>query len=103
MKVIWSDFAESQLDEIYDYNKKNASPSIANKLVKEIINEAQKLRKAPLIGQVEEFLKHRKIKYRYFIFKNYKIIYSEDLQEGLIRIYDVFDTRQNPPKLKRNG
>tara|TARA_R110001592_G_scaffold8105_1_gene44486 strand:+ start:77028 stop:77210 length:183 start_codon:yes stop_codon:yes gene_type:complete len=53
--------------------KKNASSVVANKLVKDIIYETQKLRKVPLIGQVEEFLKYRKIKYRYFIFKNYKI------------------------------
>ncbi len=67
-----------------------------------IINEPKKLIKAPLIGQKEELLKQRETEYRYLVFKNYKLIYSVDNQNGFIKIADVFDTRQNPPKLKRN-
>ena len=43
LKIIWSEFAETQLDEIYDYYEKKASSGIANKLVKGIINEPKKL------------------------------------------------------------
>ncbi|MDO7174099.1 hypothetical protein [Mariniflexile sp. AS56] len=57
--------------------------------------------KTPLIGQEEELLKHRETQYRYLVFRNYKLIYSVDNQNGFIKIADVFDTRQNPPKLKR--
>ncbi|WP_071387081.1 type II toxin-antitoxin system RelE/ParE family toxin [Roseivirga seohaensis] len=89
------------MDEIYNYYEKKASPSIAKKLVKEIISEPEKLIKAPFIGQEEELLKQRKIGYRYLVFKNYKLIYSVDTENGFIKIADVFDTRQNPPKLKR--
>tara|TARA_R110002124_G_C8681428_1_gene492149 strand:+ start:324 stop:641 length:318 start_codon:yes stop_codon:yes gene_type:complete len=101
LKIIWSVFAETQLDEIYEYYEKNASPRVAKKLVKGIINEPKKLIKTPLIGQEEELLKHRETEYRYLVFKNYKLIYSVDIQNGFIKIADVFDTRQNPPKLKR--
>ncbi len=100
-KIIWSDFAENQLDEIYDYHKKNVSSRIATKLVKGIINETKKLLIAQSIGQEEELLKERKIKYRYLIFKNYKLIYSVDTENEFIKIADVFDTRQNPIKMKR--
>lgn len=101
MKIIWSKFAETQLDEIYEYYKKKVSPQIAKKLLKGIINEPKKLVKTPLIGQEEELLKQREIHYRYLVFKNYKLIYSVDMENGLIKIADVFDTRQNPPKIKR--
>ena len=101
LKIIWSNFAETQLDEIYKYYEKKASSRIAKKLIKEIINEPRKLIKTPHIGQVEELLKQRKIEYRYLVFKNYKLIYSVDMEKGFIKIVDVFDTRQNPPKLKR--
>lgn len=101
LKIIWSDFAETQLDEIYEYYKKKASPSVAKKLLKGIINEPNKLIKAPQIGQEEELLKNRKTEYRYLVYKNYKLIYSVDTENGFIKIADVFDTRQNPPKLKR--
>ncbi len=101
LKIIWSEFAETQLDEIYDYYKNKASSKIAKKLLKGIINETQKLIKTPLIGQEEELLKGREINYRYLVFKNYKLIYSVDMENGFVKIADVFDTRQNPPKLKR--
>ncbi|WP_100616420.1 type II toxin-antitoxin system RelE/ParE family toxin [Confluentibacter citreus] len=101
LKIIWSEFAETQLDEIYEYYKEKASPRIAKKLLKGIINEPKKLIKTPYIGQEEELLKHRDFEYRYLVFKNYKLIYSVDAENGFIKIADVFDTRQNPPKLKR--
>ena len=101
MKIIWSEFAETQLDDIYKYYEKKVSSRVATKLVKGIINEPKKLIKAPFIGQEEELLKERKIHYRYLVFKNYKLIYSVDEENGFIKIVDVFDTRQNPPKMKR--
>ena len=100
-KIIWSDFSVTQLDEIYEYYEKRASVTVATKIVTGIINESEKLIKASFIGQEEELLKERKIQYRYMVFKNHKVIYSVDEQNGLIKIADVFDTRQNPPKMKR--
>jgi len=101
LKIIWSDFAETQLDDIYEYYKKKASPIIAKRLLKGIINETKKLIKTPQIGQEEEILQQREIHYRYLVYKNYKLIYSVDTERGFVKIADVFDTRQNPPKLNR--
>lgn len=100
-KIIWSEFAETQLDDIFDYYQKEAGPLIAKKLLKEIINDAKKLLQSPLIGQEEELPKYRGVKYRYLVVKNYKLIYSVDQENGLIKIADVFDTRQNPSKIKQ--
>ena len=97
-KVIWSDFSETQLDEIYEYYEKKASSRVATKIVTGIIKESEKLIKASLIGQEEELLKEKEVQYRYLVFKNYKLIYSVDEQNGFIKIADVFDTRQNPIK-----
>jgi hypothetical protein len=74
----------------------------AAKLVRGIINKPDELLASPFIGQEEELLKGRKIQYRYLVYKKYKLRYSVDLDKGLIKIADVFDTRQNPPKIKRN-
>lgn len=101
LQIIWSEFAETQLDEIYEYYKKKASPRVAKEHVSGIINESRKLIKSPLIGQVEEILKQRETEYRYLVFKNYKLIYAVDTENGFVKIADVFDARQNPPKLKR--
>jgi toxin ParE1/3/4 len=101
-KIVWSKFAETQLDEIYEYYETKASARIAKKLLKDIINEPNKLMKAPTIGQVEELLKDRKECYRYLVFKNYKIIYSIEEEAGLIKIADIFNTRLNPTKIARS-
>lgn len=99
--IIWSEFAQKQLDEIYDFYSQEANTRTATKLILRIINVPNKLLKSPLIGQRESLLKERTIEYRYLVFKNYKIIYSVDSNKGFIKISDVFDTRQNPSKLKR--
>jgi len=42
LKIIWSEFAETQLDDIYDYYEKKAGAKIAKKLIIEIINEPKR-------------------------------------------------------------
>ncbi len=99
LNIIWSEFAEIQLDKIFEYYKNKASKRVAKNILKEIINEPNRLINNPHIGQKVALLKERKIKYRYLIFKNYKLVYSVDKEN--IKIADVFDTRQYPQKIKR--
>ena len=100
-KVIWSDFAETQLDQIFEYYSNKASFKVATKIVRNLILKSEKLSQNPYIGAVEEFLLERKEAYRFVAYTNYKIIYSVDEENSIIKIADVFDTRQNPKKLKR--
>lgn len=67
-----------------------------------IYNETLKLKHQPEIGQEEDLLRSRKQKFRYLVFKNYKIIYWINENQGRIEINDVFDTRQYPTKIKRS-
>ncbi|HMV14962.1 MAG TPA: hypothetical protein PKK18_09665 [Chitinophagales bacterium] len=55
----------------------------------------------PKLGPKELTLLNRKIEYRYIVETDYKIIYSIDEATHLIKIADVFDTRQNPIKIER--
>jgi len=100
-QIIWSSFAEKQLTQIFDYYKEVANHSIASKIVSDIIITPNKLLENTEIGQIEELI-HREIKYRYFLHKNYKTVYSIDTELNFIKIADVFDTRQNPIKIQRN-
>ena len=100
-KIIWSNFAEIQIDSIFEYYLENASVDVANKIIKEIISEPNKIILIPELTQREDLLLDRENEYRYLICKNYKIIYSIDQKHNLIKIADVFDTRQNPTKIKR--
>jgi plasmid stabilization system protein ParE len=100
-KIVWSHFAENQLDTIFEYYFKNVSRQTAKKIVKNILLQTEKLNTAPFIGQVEDLLQNRKFEYRYLIYTNYKIIYTVDNRNGIVKISDIFDSRQNPTKIKR--
>lgn len=59
-QVIWSNFAEIQLDRIFDYYIKNASVKVAKKIIRNLILAPNKLIKNPFLGPVEELLLGRK-------------------------------------------
>lgn len=101
-EIIWSEFAEKQLDAIFEYHLEKAGYRIAKKLIQKIISEPNKLKNNPYIGQVEDLLKARKEIYRYLVCKNYKLIYSFDEKKERVKIIDVFDTRQNSIKIERS-
>ncbi|MNE49131.1 Plasmid stabilization system protein [compost metagenome] len=102
LKIVWSDYAESQLDKIFEYYLENVNYKVAKTIIEKIINEPNKLLLNPEIGQEEELLKDRTDNYRYLICDNYKIIYSIDRKQYLLKISNVFDTRQNPVKIRKS-
>lgn len=101
LKIIWSYFAEKQLDEIYEYYFLKISVITAKKIAQNILSQTEILEDNPYLGQRENLLISRKIEYRYLIYANYKIIYSVDEQNGFVKIADIFDSRQNPVKIAR--
>lgn len=101
LEVYWTEFSEMELAKIFSYYNEVAGFKIAKNLIEAIINETLKLEHQPEMGQVEELLKNRKQQFRYLVFKNYKIIYWINHSKKRIEINDVFDTRQNPDKIKR--
>lgn len=102
LKIFWTDFAKSELKNIYAYHKNVASPRIAKKLVTTLVNETKNLSHHPESGQIEELLVNRPQRFRYLISGNYKIIYWVNLKKNRIEIVDIFDCRQKPIKIKRN-
>lgn len=101
-EVIWSEFSEKQIDEIFNYYKEvSKSYQVALKIVTKILLAPDKLIYNPKIGQRELLLENRNIEYHYIVESNYKIIYSIDNDNLFIKIADVFDTRQNPEKIER--
>jgi len=101
LEIYWTDFSKKELKNIFDYYKKEASLNVARNLVLGITKEATKLKKHPNIGQEEELLTKDSRDFRYLVFKSYKIIYWVNLEKNRIEVFDVFDTRQNPTKIKR--
>ncbi len=98
--IFWTDFSKIELQKIFSYYKENANLKVAKKLVLGIVDKTTILKTHPNIGTKEELLKARKEGFRYLLFKNYKIIYWLNIAQNRIEIADVFDTRQNPVKMK---
>ena len=99
LKVLWTNTASDQLEDIFDYHKVTASLVVAKKLVKSIVQKTASLSKQPRKGQREVLLVDRQKEYRYIVEGNYKIIYWIDT--ATIYVAAVFDTRQNPEKITR--
>ena len=102
LKIFWTEFAEKELKEIFNYYHEKANYQVAKNLIDGIYNATLKLAAQPEIGQIEELLIARKEGFRYLVFKSYKIIYWVNSQKKWIEVSDVFDTRQNPHKMKWN-
>lgn len=98
LRVFWTETARLQLEDIFEYYNSRAGLSTARNLVKQIIDRTIQLERNPHSGQIEPLLSDRKFEYRYLVQGNYKIIYR--IEGNYIRIAMVFDTRQNPEKLK---
>jgi plasmid stabilization system protein ParE len=103
LKIYWTDFAKSELQNIFDYYKQNAGVKTTQKIIAGIVRTTTKLNRQPLAGQREEMLVERPEGFRYLVYKYYKIIYWVNREKKQIEIVDVFDTRQNPEKIKRAG
>ena len=101
LEIFWTDFSKKELKNIFTFYKEKASLNVAKTIVIEITTEAKKLKKQPTIGQEEELLENDSRKFRYLVSTNYKIIYWINQEKNRIEIFDVFDTRQSPLKMKR--
>lgn len=99
MKIVWTDLAIENLHQIYQYYKDEVNKTTAQKIVNAIVDKTIYLQSSTEIGQREELLIKRKKEFRYLIEGNYKIIYW--IESNVIFVATVFDTRQNPAKLKK--
>jgi toxin ParE1/3/4 len=98
VRIEWSELAERQLKDIFDYYSLEVSPVIAGKIINKIYDRVSILEKTPLAGQKEELLADYTEDFRYLVESNYKIIYWKN--KNLVTIASVFDCRQNPEKMK---
>lgn len=98
MKVVWSAWALQQLDEIHAWYSVEASPTMADRIAADILAVTGLLEQFPFGGQVEPWLAHQGLGHRRVVVGNFKLVYRI-LQEE-VRIVDVFDSRQDPGKMK---
>jgi len=97
-EIFWTDTAKLSVKIIFNYYRKNVNILFAEKIKIKIFEKLKILISHPQIGAKEDLLSDFKNQYRYLVSGNYKIVYF--IADKRIIISLVFDTRQNPQKLK---
>jgi plasmid stabilization system protein ParE len=100
MKIVWTEFAEYQLSEIYTFLYHKADEATASRIVLGIINASERLVNFPEMGMKEKEEYVGDLNYRYLVQGHYKIVY--EVFEKEVVVQDVFDTRLNPIKMLKD-
>jgi plasmid stabilization system protein ParE len=96
--VKWTTAASALVEEISKYLVETAGERTAIRIVDEITRRTRILSSQPTIGQREPLLEGKRYEYRRLLEGHYKIIYR--VEGDTVHIVTVFDTRQNPDKLR---
>ncbi len=96
--LVWDANASKDIENIWEYISLD-SKGAARKVVNNIRDCSKSLKLNPYIGQEEELLKKFRLGHRYLVYSHYKIIYR--VIEDKVFVIAIFDTRQNPLKLKK--
>jgi plasmid stabilization system protein ParE len=100
MKVVWLTAAESQLEDIYEFEARR-SPVYAAKVYNDIIDAADKYLALPVSTARELSLNDLPREYRRIIvMRKYKIIYRPDPVTGRMVVVSVWDCRRDPAFLR---
>lgn len=94
-EIVWTKTSEKDIQTIFNYISQfsvDSATRIAENIVKS--TDILSVEEFSEIGQIDDI----NPKYRRLIYKNYKILYS--IKENYIVINSVFDTRQDPQKLR---
>lgn len=99
-KVVWTDFALSELKKIHKYISDKAKSNVpADNVIARIFDKVDSLEHSPEAFQEEQFLKENGIKARYIVMGRYKIIYH--LKDSTVYVTDVFNCSQHPSKMEK--
>ncbi len=97
--IVWSERAYASLTQVHDFIAER-NPESAKDTVKDLVLLSQTLGVMPRRYPVEPNLANAKHEYRFLPKWNFKIIYTVLPDDKIVLILLVFDTRQDPQKLK---
>ncbi|MBN1119395.1 MAG: type II toxin-antitoxin system RelE/ParE family toxin [Bacteroidales bacterium] len=98
MKLVYTEQALLSLEEVLNFIAPKVSQEKLLEIREEILDTADTLVLQPLQGQTEPYLEHLNLGHRRLVVNHYKIIYR--VIDETIYITDIFDSRQDPDKMK---
>ncbi|RHR58781.1 type II toxin-antitoxin system RelE/ParE family toxin [Parabacteroides sp. AF17-28] len=97
MVIKWAPIAKQNLQDIYQFYLPETGRKKALEIVQTIKDEARYLLISPGVGQYE-MIDNRQTAYRYIVKRHWKLYYT--IENNYIRIAFVWDTRQDPQRLR---
>ena len=98
MNLIYTEQALNSLEQVLEFIAPEVTQNKLLEIRNRILDRADTLLLHPNQGQKEPYLEHLNLDYRRIIESHYKIIYR--VVGETIYITDVFDSRQDPDKMK---
>ncbi|HNW52425.1 MAG TPA: type II toxin-antitoxin system RelE/ParE family toxin [Prolixibacteraceae bacterium] len=98
MKLVYTEQSLVSLEEALSFIAPKVSYEKLIEIRDKILDAADTLLLQPLLGQSEPYLDHLNLGHRRLVIGQYKIIYR--IIEEVIYITDIFDSRQDPIKMK---
>ena len=98
MKLVYTEQAHISLEEALYFIAPKVTHEKLMQIRDKILNKADSLLLNPLKGQKESCLEHLSLDHRRIVESHYKIIYR--VTGEYIYITDIFDSRQDPDKMK---
>ena len=95
MRVEWTDYADSQKEQIADYIRERFGLKYKRFFIREVDRTAQMLMRSPNIGTIDPLFDDRTITYRSIIINGLsKMVYY--IKDDTIYIAAFWDTRREP-------
>ncbi len=98
MELVYTEQALVSLQEALGFIAPKVTQEKLLKIRDKILDKADSLLLHPFQGQKEPYLEHLNLDHRHLIEGHYKIIYR--VIGDVIYITDIFDSRQDPEKMK---
>lgn len=98
MKLIYTEQSLVSLEETLAFIAQKVSPEKLIEIRDRILDKSDTLLQQPLLGQKEPLLEHLGLGHRRIVEGHCKIIYK--VVGEYIYITDIFDSRQDPDKMK---
>lgn len=92
--------ANESIQNIYTYLVKNASTTVADKVVNGILDTIDSLTTLPNRNAIVEQISTDQVIYRAILKWQYKIIYTIKEKKLQVIVVEIFHNKQNPDKMK---
>ncbi len=95
-KILWTDNALSELEQIYSYLEQNSTDKVLNKLSSDLDKTLRLISQNPRLFQISEYKNIRRV----VLLKFNTLYYRVNEENKVIEILSFFSNRQNPSHKK---